>query len=675
MRTKTLPRKTKKLRVAIYLRVSTAKQLDGYGLDVQEERCRAWIDYQLKGTPHAIVDVYCDGGVSGKLAHRDDLDRLTADIELGLIDVVVFAKLDRIGRTMKNIHRWVYDVTDFGVRVATGDGRIDSDDQMFGIQLSLLAYMAEVEHALILERTMGGRIQKIAGGGWASGTPPYGYMLDDEGEPVVNPDEQKVIFKAAELLIDQKMARGEAAAALNEASFRTRTGKFWEGNNLILRLRLAVRGYVDFSFSGMNEDGEEITTTYRVELPPLFEDEERRKALEGALEGMKGNPRTNYSSHLLSGHLFSLCGSSRYGANRPERNDHIYRCSNHATAAEGHTCKQIDGVETEAIVWGEVEKLLTDPEAIKGLIDEWLGSIPERADSYRARMKEIDEKLLRLRNARRKKIAALVASLDADDEEDQALLEELKEEIAKKEKELREEQERIAEWLEEAEHKEERADDLRSIIDRVGVNMKELTKADKKGVLELLRIRVDIVGPSASGQKGGTKDPMLEWHRESGAKIPLAVSDEQWARIESILAGGRKPKREDRPCFEMLLEKLREKKGWHDYDHDERVGGKGWGFLYRVGRRWFTEGAYAAALEAMGPYDGVQAPDGYTLPPMKIYGAFDDQVEDVLNTEDATVKPEAGRRTASTKGITAQGPATAGSASETGADASAPAGR
>ncbi|WDS51769.1 serine integrase [Streptomyces phage Triumph] len=652
MRTKTLPRKTKTLRVAIYLRVSTSKQLDGYGLDVQDARCRAWIDYQLKGTPHTIVDVYCDGGVSGKLAHREDLDRLTADIEAGLIDVVVFAKLDRIGRTMRNIHRWVYDVTDHGVRIATADGRIDSEDQMFGIQLSLLAYMAEVEHALILERTMGGRIQKIAGGGWASGTPPYGYMLDEEGEPVVNADEQEVIFKAAELLIDKRMTRGEVAAELNEAGYRTRTGKLWEGNNLILRLRLAVRGYVDFSFSGMNEDGEEITTSYRVELPPLFEDESRRQALEDALEGLKGKPRTSYSNHLLSGHLFSLCGSARYGVNRPEQDDFIYRCPG-GTAADGHTCKQIDGEETEKVVWDEVSKLLTDPDQIKGIIDDWLGTIPERADSYRTRLKELDDKLNRLRNTRRKKIAALVASLDEDDDNDQELINEIKTQIAEKEKELREEQERITEWLEESEAKEERADSLRSTIDRVGANVENLSKADKKGVLELLRIRVEIVGDSVSGQKGGTKDPMLEWHRKNGIEIPLGISDEQWARIESILAGGRKPKREDRACFEMLLEKLRDKNGWHDYDKDERMGGKGWGFFYRLGRRWFSDGMYASALEALAPYEGVPAPDGYTLPPMKIYGVIDDPEEDVVKTSEEAVKTEAGRRTPSTKGIRA----------------------
>ncbi|MEU3144073.1 recombinase zinc beta ribbon domain-containing protein [Streptomyces sp. NPDC006999] len=400
----------------------------------------------------------------------------------------------------------------------------------------------------------------------------------------------------------------------------------------------------------MNGDREEITTTYRLELPPLFEDESRRKALEEALEDMKGAPRTSYSSHLLSGHLVSTCGHSRYGAARADHGDHVYRCSNQATVAEGHTCKQIPGEETEEVVWGKVSELLTDPDAIMGLVDEWLGSTPERAESYRARLKEIDEKLNKLRNTRRKKIAMLVTSLVEDDEEDQKLIDELKEEIASKEKGLREEQERIIEWLEEVEHKEERADSMRALVERVGVNVQDLGRPDKKRILELLQVRVDIVGESVSGRAGGSKDPMLEWHRENGVKIPLTVSDEQWGRIESILAGGRKSKPEDRVCFEMLLEKLREFKGWHDYDRDERMGGKGWGFFYRLGRRWFMAGMYAAALEGMGPYEGVSAPDGYTLPPMKIYGAIDLDVP----TEDE-MKSEACGLTAPTRGITSDG--------------------
>ncbi|MFE4367837.1 hypothetical protein ACFRMN_06160 [Streptomyces sp. NPDC056835] len=94
----------------------------------------------------------------------------------------------------------------------------------------------------------------------------------------------------------------------------------------------------------------------------------------------------------------------------------VYRCSNSATTKEGHACRSIPGEVTEGLVRGEVAELLTDPDAIKALVDEWLGGIPDGAESYRTRLREIDGKLNRLRNTRRKKIAMLAASLDEADQ-------------------------------------------------------------------------------------------------------------------------------------------------------------------------------------------------------------------------------------------------------------------
>lgn len=157
------------VRVAVYLRVSTVGQLCGYGVDIQLGECLAWLDFAV-GNGRYSYDVYTDGAVSGKLTRLPDLTELDADLVQCLYDVVVFGKLDRIGRTMREIHRWVYDTTDIEtsrgrrVRVATADGRIDSEHPMFGIQLSLLAYVAELEHALLLERTLRGREMKLAAG-------------------------------------------------------------------------------------------------------------------------------------------------------------------------------------------------------------------------------------------------------------------------------------------------------------------------------------------------------------------------------------------------------------------------------------------------------------------------------------------------------------------------------
>ncbi|MFJ2267885.1 recombinase family protein [Streptomyces sp. NPDC087849] len=107
-------------RYSIYLRVSTSKQLRGYGLQVQFEESIACLDVKL-GKGKYTYEVYTDGGVSGKLAQRPDLSALDADIADGQYGLVIFGKLDRVGRTMKNIHSWVYETTDRNVRVATAD--------------------------------------------------------------------------------------------------------------------------------------------------------------------------------------------------------------------------------------------------------------------------------------------------------------------------------------------------------------------------------------------------------------------------------------------------------------------------------------------------------------------------------------------------------------------------
>jgi DNA invertase Pin-like site-specific DNA recombinase len=74
--------------------------VDGYGLDTQDDSCHRVLDYKVGKGLYVIHDTYTDGGVSGKLASRPQFDRLNADIAAGLLDVVVVAKLDRVGRTM-----------------------------------------------------------------------------------------------------------------------------------------------------------------------------------------------------------------------------------------------------------------------------------------------------------------------------------------------------------------------------------------------------------------------------------------------------------------------------------------------------------------------------------------------------------------------------------------------
>ncbi|MEU6378349.1 recombinase family protein [Streptomyces sp. NPDC046909] len=606
------------LRAAIYLRVSTPQQLDGYGLSAQEEQCRAWLAYALRNVPHTVVGIYVDGGVSGNLASREDLDRLTADTFGDRLDLVVFGKLDRIGRTMTDIHRWVYDVTDKGVRVATADGRIDSEDDMFGTQLSLLAYLAELEHALILERTSGGRLQKAALGGWPLGEPPFGYRLDADGNPALNPAEVEQVEKFADFMIDspEPVTREDGARHLNALGYRTRRGKEWEGGNLVNRVMAALKGYVDFAFAGENEDGEEITTTFRIDLPKALADE-RAEELKGAL-ARGARVKGRHSKYLLSNRLFSVCGAHRTGADTGEHGRY-YRCmagrQGNPVNEHHEDCWEIPVGEVDAAVWAEVKKLMSDKGKLRRLVEKSLGTVPQRAESYRRRLAELDAQIERKRGSRKRKIALLLASVnDQDGDDDARLVEEMKAELKQQEADLVADHERVAEWLREVEGQGDRARNMLTKIEKTDGWLDDFTFEQKQDLLDLLDVRVQITGKGEPRHKGVT-DPIAEWHRETGVTVPAEITDEQWRAVEDIVSPSRHWK-DVRGGFEAMLDKIRSGKNWKDYDRSERIGGRGWAALYRRAQHWWGSGEYERALVALTPYEGIAAPPLYVLPPM-----------------------------------------------------------
>ncbi|MFE1842075.1 recombinase family protein [Streptomyces sp. NPDC059515] len=617
-------------RVAIYRRVSTNKQVDGFGLDAQDELCRRWLDLMLGVGNWVLVDTYTDGGVSGKLAEREDLDRMNRDIALKKIDLVIFGKLDRIGRTMKNIHRWVYDTHDIEVekgrtvRIVTADNRIDSESDMFGVTLALLAYMAEMEHALILERTMSGRIQKVMAGGWPHGGIPYGYMIDPEtGDIVVNPLEAVVIEKAIEFLVDspEYLTRGEVAKKLNALGYRTRKGRVWEGANLALRLKKALSRLSEFTFAaGTEEEQVHILT-----LPAIVSDERAAQALE-ALE-RSAKTKSASADYPLSTRLISLCGAGMVGQFDNRNGTRKYRCQKAREGAEyEHECQSLYADDVEAAVMAEVTGLVADRERLHELIKEALGTTPQRLESYRRRLDEIDETLAKKRKTRKKAIARLIAAVEVDDDEDDDFAEEMREEIEElkarykeEEADLLQERERVESWIADIESEEERALQVLAAADKLRTKIGKLSKREQADLIEMLDIQVQVEGTARVHRKGNF-DPLSKWHWESGAEVPAELTDEMWAKVSSILSSTQKWK-DVRGAFEVTLEKIRTGRTWLEYDKCERIGGRAYNTLMRTVRRWDESGEYRRALKVLEGYRTVPAAPQFSLPPMRVTGA------------------------------------------------------
>ena len=180
-----------KTKVYIYTRVSTAMQIDGYSLDAQKARMKAYADFN----DYQIVGEYEDAGKSGKsIEGRASFCRMMEDIKSGKDGVayVLVFKLSRFGRNAADVLSTLQVMQDFCVNLICVEDGIDSSKDAGKLMISVLSAVAEIERENIRVQTMEGRIQKAREGRWNGGFAPYGYRLVD-GVLQINEDEAPAI--------------------------------------------------------------------------------------------------------------------------------------------------------------------------------------------------------------------------------------------------------------------------------------------------------------------------------------------------------------------------------------------------------------------------------------------------------------------------------------------------
>jgi DNA invertase Pin-like site-specific DNA recombinase len=209
-----------------YLRVSTDKQAEeGLGLASQEKAIRALLR-QRRVTPSRFFE---DHGVSGAVEDRPALSELLQSLGPG--DVVVVARLDRLARDLLTQEVLLRDVRQHGADVVSCSNaendylKDDPQDPTRKLIRQVLGAVSEFERALIKLRLHRGRALKAERGGFAYGSPPFGYRADG-GELVPVPEEQAAIQLAVELFRSGASLR-EIGVALAERGYPSKRGGSW----------------------------------------------------------------------------------------------------------------------------------------------------------------------------------------------------------------------------------------------------------------------------------------------------------------------------------------------------------------------------------------------------------------------------------------------------------------
>ena len=224
---------SKTLRCAIYTRKSSEEGLDQSfnSLDAQRAAGEAYIASQAHEGWTLLPAQYDDGGFSGGTLERPGLKRLLADIEAGLIDVVVVYKIDRLTRSLTDFARIIQTFDKAGTSFVSVTQSFNTKDSMGRLMLNVLLSFAQFEREVTGERIRDKIAASKAKGMWMGGNLPLGYDLPAAGTRTLQVNENEA--QTVKHIFKRYLALGSVHALQRELTEQglcskrhtTRTGK------------------------------------------------------------------------------------------------------------------------------------------------------------------------------------------------------------------------------------------------------------------------------------------------------------------------------------------------------------------------------------------------------------------------------------------------------------------
>ena len=216
---------TRKLRCAVYTRKSSEEGLEQEfnSLHAQREACEAYVASQRSEGWALIREPYDDGGFSGGTLERPALKRLLADIEEGLVDVVVVYKIDRLSRSLMDFSKLVEVFDRAGVTFVSVTQSFNTTTSMGRLTLNILLSFAQFEREVTAERIRDKIRASRQKGMFMGGNVPLGYVVKDR-KLVVSEAEAAIVRSIFERFVRIGSAT-VLARELRREGVRTKRGK------------------------------------------------------------------------------------------------------------------------------------------------------------------------------------------------------------------------------------------------------------------------------------------------------------------------------------------------------------------------------------------------------------------------------------------------------------------
>ncbi|MFD1937593.1 MULTISPECIES: recombinase family protein [Nonomuraea] len=282
----------------IYVRISLDRFGAGLGVQRQESEVREMI---ARLDPLAVIHfIYDDNDMSAsnRRKKRKGYERMTSDIELGVIDAVGCWHLDRVTRRNMELEYLCEYAELRGTLFAAVHGDFDLRTSTGRMSARMHAAAARREVEAKAERQRAANKQRaLRGESWYGGMRPYGY--DKDGKTIIEVEAQ-VLRDVAERVIAGDSLRS-IVVDLDRREIRTTTGKPWQAVTLRRALqnpRIAGWRTADGEKVAKGQWDPIISDETQAKLVAILSDPERKKGGGGGTAARK---------YLLSGG-FVVCG-------------------------------------------------------------------------------------------------------------------------------------------------------------------------------------------------------------------------------------------------------------------------------------------------------------------------------------------------------------------------------
>ena len=402
------------MNIAAYCRVSTDKEDQLNSLETQKE---FFLEYTNR-TGDNLIKLYADEGISGtKIKNRKEFQRMLADAEKGLFDMVVVKDISRFARNTVDLLQSVRKLKALGIETQFLTANMTSMGNSEFV-LTIFGALAQEESANTSKRIKFGKKVNAEKGRVPNIVYGYDKTIGDYFNLSINKEEAEVIRQMYKLYTEEGYGCAKIANMFNERGIKTKRNNNWSQNSVCRILTNEI--YTGKIINGKEEvadfltgqrkekDESEWIVTIRPELR-IIDDETFDKAQE-ILKGRHNSFKLTHERQSNK-YLFSTlikckdCGWSFRRSVRQYKNTYVrWVCSGH-NGRGADSCPNavtVDEEELIQVLQEYFQTILSKKKKVINYVIKEFQRVYKAKDENIEYEKELNAELNKLRKSREK---------------------------------------------------------------------------------------------------------------------------------------------------------------------------------------------------------------------------------------------------------------------------------